>query len=554
MTRLFLAAGVAALAIAAPATAKPGGGHGGGQAATVPHGGGGGGGGQRAAAVQRAPRAQAVQRGGGGGGGAQRMQRNFAMPRAQRTQRFAAVQRQSQRAVPRMAQVNRNQARVAQREQMRAGRMQVQNRAAERQQLRATRQQAQNRIISRQQLRGNQTRQAQNGALKHQQLRAGRQQAQNRALQRQQLRGSQMKQAQNHALDRQQLRMNGMQAQNRAFERQQLNGRQMQVQQQALARQQLRGNQMQQQTLARQQLDAKGTLAAQYALTARNRAQFQVNNDYASRYYGARNNGQIGGCPPGLAAKNNGCLAPGQAQRLFGAPLAVATGFTAMNALSPAMSYLYPDTSDYYYRYGDGYLYQVNRSNNVIDNLLPLLAGGYMPGQYLPASYMNSYVPDYYGFNSFYPDSQYVCNRYGNGVVYQTDCATGMVQDVIPLYASGYGVGQILPSSYNYYNVPYQYRDMYSDNADTGYWYAPGAIYQYDQSSSMITSVAALLSPGFAVGQQLPMGYDAYNVPYNYRASYYDTPDAWYRYNNGYIYQVDPTTRLVTAIVASLLT
>jgi len=45
-----------------------------------------------------------------------------------------------------------------------------------------------------------------------------------------------------------------------------------------------------------------------------------------------------------------------------------------------------------------------------------------------------------------------------------------------------------------------------------------------------------------------------YNVPYSYRATYYDTPNAWYRYNNGYIYQVDPVTRLVTAIVASILT
>jgi hypothetical protein len=43
-------------------------------------------------------------------------------------------------------------------------------------------------------------------------------------------------------------------------------------------------------------------------------------------------------------------------------------------------------------------------------------------------------------------------------------------------------------------------------------------------------------------------------VPYAYRATYYDTPAAWYRYNNGYIYQVDPATTLVTAIVASLLT
>jgi len=52
----------------------------------------------------------------------------------------------------------------------------------------------------------------------------------------------------------------------------------------------------------------------------------------------------------------------------------------------------------------------------------------------------------------------------------------------------------------------------------------------------------------------LPVGYGMYNVPLAYRSTYFDTPNAWYRYNNGYIYQVDPTTQLVTAIVASLLT
>jgi hypothetical protein len=129
-----------------------------------------------------------------------------------------------------------------------------------------------------------------------------------------------------------------------------------------------------------------------------------------------------------------------------------------------------------------------------------------------------------------------------------------MVEDVVPIYAGGYGVGQMLPSSYAYYNVPYQYRSLYYDTPDTNYWYAPGAIYQYDPGSSMITSVAALMSPGFSIGQPLPLGYDVYNVPYAYRQTYYDTPNAWYRYNNGYVYQVDPTTRLVTAIVASLLT
>jgi hypothetical protein len=129
-----------------------------------------------------------------------------------------------------------------------------------------------------------------------------------------------------------------------------------------------------------------------------------------------------------------------------------------------------------------------------------------------------------------------------------------MIVDVVPTYAGGYGVGQMLPSSYGYYNVPSQYRSMYFNTPDNNYWYAPGAIYQYDPSSSLITSVAALLSPGFAVGQQLPMGYSAYNVPYAYRSTYYDTPNAWYRYNNGYIYQVDPTTQIVSAMIASVLT
>jgi hypothetical protein len=95
---------------------------------------------------------------------------------------------------------------------------------------------------------------------------------------------------------------------------------------------------------------------------------------------------------------------------------------------------------------------------------------------------------------------------------------------------------------------------MYYNSADAGYWYAPGAIYQYDPRSSVITSVASLMSPGFSIGQPLPVGYAAYNVPYSYLATYYDTPTAWYRYNNGYIYQVDPATQLVTAIVASILT
>jgi hypothetical protein len=315
----------------------------------------------------------------------------------------------------------------------------------------------------------------------------------------------------------------------------------------------------------------------------------------------------VGGCPPGLAGK--GCVPPGQAGRgllatnkalradrivnadafrasrlarltsfdrrdrvfapaqvvrFVGQPLSTVTPLMTLSALPGSVSYLYPDTSDYYYRYGGGYLYQVDRDTSLIAALLPLLTGGYMPGSYLPSSYMNSYVPSYWGMDSFYPASysgydygygyDNLCNRYANGVVYRVDCYTGMIVDAVPTYAGGYGVGQMLPSAYSTYNVPYQYRSLYYNTPDYNYWYAPGAIYQYDPGSSLITSVAALMSPGFTVGQQLPMGYSTYNVPYAYRSTYYDTPNALYRYNNGYIYQVDPTTQLVSAIVASILT
>ena len=115
-------------------------------------------------------------------------------------------------------------------------------------------------------------------------------------------------------------------------------------------------------------------------------------------------------------------------------------------------------------------------------------------------------------------------------------------------------MGRCCRPAYSAYNVPYQYRSLYQDNDDYYYRYAPGSIYRVDAGSGLIDSVAALLMPGgMSVGQQLPMGYDAYNVPMAYRSQYYDTPDNMYRYANGNIYQVDPTTRLVTAIISALI-
>jgi hypothetical protein len=283
----------------------------------------------------------------------------------------------------------------------------------------------------------------------------------------------------------------------------------------------------------------------------------------------------VGGCPPGLAKKPVACMPPGLASKiapmavrneaarailapayarsLVGRPLSVVSDVLPLEEVPVRLRSIYPTTPDYYYRYGNGYVYQVNRSNDVISSLLPLFGMGAMIGQPFPSAYPYYAMPAAY--QPFYPTAGGYDYRYANGYVYQVNPYTGMIEAVDPALGYGYGYGQIMPASYSAYNVPYQYRPYYYDTGDYYYRYAPGAIYQVDPTTSLITAVAALLSPNpLNVGQPLPMGYSAYNVPYAYRTTYYDTPDAWYRYSNGYIYRVDPATQLVTALVASALT
>ena len=258
-----------------------------------------------------------------------------------------------------------------------------------------------------------------------------------------------------------------------------------------------------------------------------------------------------GGCPPGLAKKAVACMPPGQAAKLVGGPLVIANRYGALAPVPVSLRNFYFDDDDYYYRYGGGYMYRVDRGDNLIAAMIPLF-GASLIGQPLQASYVNSYYQPAY-FNSFYPNSPYDCYRNGYGYVYETDCMTGMVENVIPNYGYGYGVGQLLPSSYAYNNLPYNYRGYFNDNDDYYYRYAPGAIYQVDRETALISSVAALLTGGLTVGQPLPMGYSAYNVPMAYRSNYYDRPDVMYRYDNGYIYAVDPGTRVVQSVAYTIV-
>ena len=196
-------------------------------------------------------------------------------------------------------------------------------------------------------------------------------------------------------------------------------------------------------------------------------------------------------CPPGLAKK--GCMPPGQAKKLFNVGERVQPAwFAGYNVPSEYRDFYY-DTPESYYRYSDeGYIYRIDQGSDLISGLIPLLGGGF-------------------------------------------------------------AVGQPLPAGYDVYNVPMQYRDDYYDTDESYYRYGDDAIYEVDPQSGIIESIVALLAGDLNVGQALPAGYDAYNLPMDYRDDYRDSDEANYRYADGNIYQVDPQTQIIQAIVEMLV-
>jgi len=208
---------------------------------------------------------------------------------------------------------------------------------------------------------------------------------------------------------------------------------------------------------------------------------------------------------------------------------------------------LYYDTPDYNYRY-DGYgIYRIDAGTQLITGLVALLTGqGFGIGQTLPASYGVYNVP--MAYRSTYYDRNDALYRYGDGFIYQVDPYTRRVAERYPVYGNGYDymVGQPWPVAYPDYNVPYGYQSLYYDTPDYQYRYANGGIYQVDPQTMLIQALVTLVSgQPFGVGQPLPAGYGTYNVPLAYRDRYYDTNDAWYRYADGYVYQVDPMNGLI---------
>jgi hypothetical protein len=199
-------------------------------------------------------------------------------------------------------------------------------------------------------------------------------------------------------------------------------------------------------------------------------------------------------CPPGLARKGNGCLPPGQAKKHFERGQRLERDWFDGYRVPAAYQSFYSDTPDYYYRYDDdGYIYRAERGSDLISAVIPLLGGGF-------------------------------------------------------------GVGQPLPAGYDAYNLPMQYRDTWYDNDDSLYRYGDNAIYRVDAQSGLIEGIVALLGGGgLDVGEMLPEGYDAYNLPMEYRDEYQDGDDYLYRYDDGNIYQVDAKTQIIQAVMEMLV-
>ena len=142
--------------------------------------------------------------------------------------------------------------------------------------------------------------------------------------------------------------------------------------------------------------------------------------------------------------------------------------------------------------------------------------------------------------------------RYRDGYVYRTSQQGGLL-GYLPVLGGVLSPGNAWPTQYAYQRPPQYLSQYYGLNGADQYRYADGVVYRVDPQTSSIGQVAALLTgQQFNVGQRLPAGYDVYNVPYDYRNQYADSAQSQYRYNDGYVYQVDPTTQLVQAVIQLL--
>lgn len=74
-------------------------------------------------------------------------------------------------------------------------------------------------------------------------------------------------------------------------------------------------------------------------------------------------------CPPGLAKKNNGCVAPGLAKKRFAQGDRLPAAFRSNN-VPAAYADQYRDTSTSLYRYSSGSVYRIDRASRRIAEVI----------------------------------------------------------------------------------------------------------------------------------------------------------------------------------------
>jgi hypothetical protein len=186
----------------------------------------------------------------------------------------------------------------------------------------------------------------------------------------------------------------------------------------------------------------------------------------------------------------------------------------------------------------------------LIDGCPPGLAkkrnGCLPPGQ--AKDRYRSFEPSFFGLNGaesgryFYQDGYLL--RYGN------DGLAGF----LPLLGGALGIGNIWPASYQSAPLPNYYSGYFKLGDRSDYRYSDNVIYRVNPENAAITSIAGLLTGNeFEIGRPMPRGYDVYNVPFDQRDQYADSAQARYRYADGYVYKIDPTTALITSAIALVL-
>jgi len=142
--------------------------------------------------------------------------------------------------------------------------------------------------------------------------------------------------------------------------------------------------------------------------------------------------------------------------------------------------------------------------------------------------------------------------EYRDGYLYRMN-QQGSLLGYLPVLGGALSPGSAWPTRYRYQPAPDYYSSYFGLNQNQDYRYADGALHGVNPQTQMISQVAALLTgQNLGVGQRLPSGYDVYNVPYGYRDQYADNATSMYRYNDGYLYQADPKTQLITTVIQLL--